>query len=172
MNSSLAQLDSPRMVLRKITTDDYDDYAQWYQNKKITAYITGQALTEEETRSRFKQVLEDNNAHDQLGWFAALNRDNSQFIGIGKLVLQNKGLVEIGYGLIPELWGAGYGTEMTACLLDHAEQFHFIKTITAIAFPLNEASIKILEKFQFYRYREGQDQQGKPFVEYRKDMRP
>lgn len=162
------ELTSKRMILRKLTHGNYDDYAQWYQNEQITAYITGRALTEEETKTRFNQVLIDNQIHDQLGWFAVMHKKNSLFIGIGKLVPKNESLIEIGYGLIPTYWNAGYGTEMTQCLLNHISQFNFVQTITAIAFPENRASIRILEKFDFSLHAKGIDEQGKPSAEYRK----
>ncbi len=161
---------SNRLSYRKFESIDFESYSGWYQDPLVTKYITGRALTVQETKVRFEMVLEDNQAHSALGWYKIHLKENDVFMGIGKLKIIDSGLVEIGYGMLPEYWSQGFGTEMIACLLDQAKTFRFITTIVAIADPDNAPSIRILERQNFEKHKQGADNEGRLFVEYRKKV--
>lgn len=163
---------SHRLSFGKFESSDFEMYSNWYQDPQVTKYITGRALTEQESKKRFEMVLDDNQKHASLGWYKINLLNIGIFIGIGKLKIIDKGIVEIGYGMLPEYWHQGYGTEMIACLLDYAKPFEFITTIIAIADPDNAPSIRILKRQNFAEFKRGVDQAGRPFVEYRKQIIP
>ncbi len=54
----------------------------------------------------------------------------------------------IGYMLLPEHWGSGYGTEIAKILIDLAKQAD-LRKLTATIDPANAASRKILINQQF-----------------------
>jgi len=77
-----------------------------------------------------------------------VNRDNMQVIGdIGfKGQPDNEGEVEIGYGLISEERGKGYGYEALEAMVKWAFSQEKVKVVKADCLIANYPSIKILEK--------------------------
>ncbi|OHX52516.1 GNAT family acetyltransferase [Planococcus salinarum] len=81
------------------------------------------------------------------GPWLALLKSNSTVIGdLGfKGKPDNKGAVEIGYGLLEEYWHKGYATEAVGALMDWAWQ-QGVRKIKAETLRGNPASIRVLEK--------------------------
>ncbi len=62
-----------------------------------------------------------------------------------------RGEVEIGYGLIPDVRGRGFATEMIGALCVWLLHQETVRRITALTLPDNWASIRVLEKSGFRR---------------------
>ncbi len=58
--------------------------------------------------------------------------------------------VEIGWWVMRDLWGRGYGAEAGAGALRYAWETLGRRRITAVAFPENRPSIRIMEKLGFH----------------------
>lgn len=54
--------------------------------------------------------------------------------------------VEVGYGFLPEYWGQGLATEITAACLRLAREDVGLKSVVALTAPDNSASRRVLEK--------------------------
>ncbi len=90
--------------------------------------------------------MNKNKNHKDFGSFKVFERDTNNFIGLGKLAINEEDLseAEIGYLLLPEFWGKGYGSEIASLMLEKAEESKTLNRITAIIDPNNLASKKIL----------------------------
>jgi ribosomal-protein-alanine N-acetyltransferase len=55
-----------------------------------------------------------------------------------------KGVVEIGYSVLPEWQRCGYATEIVNALVSHASSFENTNSIIAHTSPKNKASKKVL----------------------------
>jgi len=128
--------------LRKMTASDYERYATLVQDERVMRYITEQALTEAETKQRFERILEQQQ-HDRLGSYLTFSKE--EWIGIGHVTRsQTQSFeAELGYMLLPDHWGKGYGTAIAERLLQLATEEE-LQVVTATIDPAHEASRRIL----------------------------
>lgn len=89
---------------------------------------------------------------DLLGWgvWIVTLADNNQVIGdIGfKGKPDNQGIVEVGYGIIPEMHNKGIATESVRAITEWAFFSGKVKKIVAECLTDNIPSIKVLEKLK------------------------
>ena len=89
------------------------------------------------------------------GWYA-INTDKTagkrSLVGSGGYFgpPDNKGIVEIGYSILPEWQRRGYASEIVKCLVEHALTFKNVSGIIAHTSPKNKASIGVLSACEFY----------------------
>jgi len=128
--------------LRKMTASDYDRYAMLVQDDRVMRYITEQALTDAETKQRFERILEQQQ-HDRLGSYLIYAEET--WIGIGHMTRSQTQPfeAELGYMLLPDQWGRGYGTAIAERLLQLATEEE-LQVVTATIDPAHEASRRIL----------------------------
>lgn len=148
---------SERLSYHKFTRADADDYMSWYTNDEVMKHITGRGLTQEEAEARFKVALGINELHDDAGFFAVRKRGSDKFVGIAKFVYIEPNEAEVGYGMLPEFWGKGYGSEILDCMVKQARKHHRITKLMAIVSPENHGSKKILKKKGFVFFKEVRD---------------
>lgn len=70
-------------------------------------------------------------------------------IGNGGFFLDNEGIFELGYSILPQWENRGYATEAVASLVSWAFDNHQIPLIIARTNPYLHASVRVLEKNQF-----------------------
>ncbi|WP_454054868.1 GNAT family N-acetyltransferase [Clostridium sp. Marseille-Q7071] len=141
-----------RIYMQKFVSDkDFEDYFSLVANAKVMAMVTERAIPLEEARNDFKLLLCKNEKHEEFGIFKVLERATNNFIGLGKLEINENDFseAELGYLLLPEFWGKGYGSEIAEILLNKAEESKLLHRIIAIIDPKNVASKKILLKNNF-----------------------
>lgn len=57
--------------------------------------------------------------------------------------------VDIGFAFLPRFWSQGYGFESASAVRDHARDEVGLRRLVAIVDPVNEGSIRVLEKLGF-----------------------
>ena len=74
-------------------------------------------------------------------------KDTGEVAGICGLVKRD-GLddVDIGYSFLPRYWSKGYATEAALAVKEYAKNTIGLKRLVAITDPLNQGSIRVLEK--------------------------
>ena len=140
---------SERLIFKKFKKEDFPLYFQLTGNEQVMKMISGKALSKEEALQRFENILILNKKVKELGYFIVKSIHDGSFIGLAKIVLHENKEAEIGYSLLPENWGKGYGSEISRALVKEAKHFDFIESLVAIIDPENIASKKILEKSHF-----------------------
>lgn len=136
-----------RIYLQKFVSDeDFEYYFSLVSNEKVMAMVTERAIPLEEARIDFKLLLYKNKEYKDFGNFKVFETTSNDFIGLGLLKIDENDLskAELGYLLLPEFWGKGYGSEIANLLLNKAEESKALHQITAIIDPKNIASKKIL----------------------------
>jgi len=144
-------LTSERLVYTQVTLAEKENYMRWYTDNAVMQYITGTGLTNEQAEARFAKTLQTNEAYPTMGFYVVKNEANGEFIGIAKFTYLDDAhtQAEVGYGMMPEYWGMGYGSEMLRCLVAYARSFSDIKELIGIVNPENDASIRVLTKQGF-----------------------
>lgn len=108
--------------------------------------------------NHLKQLAEDPAILYWGPWLAMLKADNKVIGDLGfKGAPDNKGAVEIGYGLLEEYRGKGYATEAVAALVDWAWKQNGIHKVKAETLVDNQESIRVLEKLGMRKVAESEE---------------
>ncbi len=145
-------LETERLTLRGHRLDDFVHCAAMWADPKVTRYIGGKPLTEEESWTKFLRyaghwallgfgywVAEEKNTGTRVGevGFADYKRDVEPSL---------KGIPEIGWVLASQAHGKGYATEAVRAAVAWGDA-HFSSPRTAcIIAPENVASIRVAVK--------------------------
>jgi RimJ/RimL family protein N-acetyltransferase len=140
-------LESERLIFRKITETDFDSLAIMFRDPEVMA-AWEHTFTDEQIQkwidnqiSRYQKEI--------VGYFAAIQKDTSEFIGQMGLLWNDFGelrIMEIGYMLNHQYWGMGYATEGAAALVQYAfTEIGLNKVYTSIR-PNNQPSIRVAER--------------------------
>jgi RimJ/RimL family protein N-acetyltransferase len=106
----------------------------------------GELRTEEETVARLAWLQRDWLEHGYGRW-AVEEREGGRFVGHAGLSMHRlwPDDPELGYGVDPQLWGRGYGTEAAAAALAHGFQTLGFGRVVSLVHPDNLASIRVAE---------------------------
>lgn len=99
-----------QLIFKKFEATDFKDYFQLVSNEQVMAQITERAIPFEEAQVNYQKLLERNEKYELYGSYKVCDMD--EFIGFGHLTLNENeiGEAEIGYMILPEYWGKGYGS--------------------------------------------------------------
>ena len=92
-----------------------------------------------------------------FGYWMFLDRETGAPVGRGGLSHAHVGgrsEIEVGWAVLPELWGAGYGTEIGAASVRVAFDVLGVPDVVAYTLPDNLASRRVMEKLGFGYERE------------------
>jgi RimJ/RimL family protein N-acetyltransferase len=141
-------LHSERLILRRWTLDDFEDFAAMSADPEVMRFITpdGQPL------SRFAawQALCAIIGHWELrgfGLFAALESATERFVGrVGPWHPEEWPDLEIGWTIRKEFWGKGYATEAANRCIDYAFMELNREHLVSLILPENLRSIRVAER--------------------------
>jgi len=135
-----------RIYLDKLSPQDFESFYALTGNEKVMAMITERPLSTEEAMKKFNYFLENNEIHKSFGSFNVLEMGSSKLLGFAKLEItkEKPEEAELGYMILPELWGRGLGSEIAEILMEVAISDPNITRVWANTDPNNAASRKIL----------------------------
>jgi ribosomal-protein-alanine N-acetyltransferase len=139
------------IILEKFKLQDFELFFELMHDERITALLTTPSASLENSKRDFEEQIENSHQHPSFGLFKIFEKEKKQFIGAGKLTIENRNRkeAELGYMLLPHFWGNGYGNEITEVLLAKARKESTLKKVTAVIHPANVASRKILKRNGF-----------------------
>ncbi len=141
------QLESDRLFLRPITSEDESLLFSLDSDPEVMRYIGPVKTDREEIRTMIIRLQQYYTLNPGLGIFAAITKQGGEFIGWFELAHLDKTTeIELGYRLLKQHWGKGYATEMSAVLRDYAFNQIGLKRIVGITHPDNGASQCVLQK--------------------------
>jgi [ribosomal protein S5]-alanine N-acetyltransferase len=146
-------LTTERLVLKQMTEDDVTDLFALRSDETMMRYIDRPlAETPEDARRLLHMTNELHEAGDGINWGIYL-KDAPGLIGtIGYYRMKKEDFrAEIGYMLHTEYQRKGIMTEAMQRVLDYGFNIMKAHTIIADINPLNEASMRILERNGFVR---------------------
>ncbi|MBO8155073.1 MAG: GNAT family N-acetyltransferase [Bacillaceae bacterium] len=137
------------LTLKKFQSTDFKKYFLLVSDEQVMKMITERAIPIEEARKKFEKIVNRNNQFEIFGSYKVYN-DTNEYIGTGSLILneEKKDEAEIGYMLLPEYWGKGFGSKIADVLIEKAKQTS-VKRLTAVIDPNNIPSRNILIKRGF-----------------------
>ena len=167
------QLESARLVLRRITQDDLPFFTRIHALPKVAQHLYpgGRPRTPQATAAFLKSILE---SYEQLalGYLAVVRKEDGALIGrcgimelVVETALPEHGLrngwfgppeeaadvvltyeCELGYTFDPAVWGQGFATEAAGCVRDYARDVLGLSYVVSAILPQNSRSRRVAER--------------------------
>lgn len=141
---------TPRLVMRPFQPDDFADLHQICTDPDAMRHIPPSYLPETPAQVHARlQRYQDHQARHGMGFYHVANHAG-EFVGrAGLFWIDEAGLFELGYSLLPRYWGQGLATELTWRIIDHAFAEKGLVEICGRTVPWHTASRHVLEKTGF-----------------------
>jgi ribosomal-protein-alanine N-acetyltransferase len=144
---SAERLETARLVGTRITAGDLDRLRALYQDPRVAETLGG-VRSDDWVANQLELELDHWRRHGFGAWIFA-TRDGGAFVGRGAVrharVLDGD-QIEVGYALVPDFWGHGLASEMTAAMVTFAHDELVLDEIAAWTLTTNLASQRVLEK--------------------------
>lgn len=149
--SSFPVLQTKRLVLRQLTSNDSKSWFQNLSNHEICGLIGMDPL---ETFEELQEIIDsfEDRFREGVGMAWAITlKETGEFIGTCsyEIINQEKRVGEIGYDLLKEYWGLGFMTEALRAIIDYGFDQLGLNGIEANTDPANTASRSLLERLGF-----------------------
>ena len=178
--SGADRIESERLVLRRITRDDYDFFARIHAMPEVRRYIgNGRPHSAEESRAWIERMLATYKTLN-LGQLAVVRKSDGRLIGrcgLSELVVDAKaapGTIprgwfqraqapagtevletpDLGYTFDPGSWGHGYAPEAARCVFGYARANLEWRRIVSVIHPDNVRSLRVAERSGLRRDRQ------------------
>ena len=140
-----------RLEIRKLSIEDLGDFHQIHGDRALMEQIPAPVCTREESADQLTSIISayEVDGHRLRVWGAFL-KHSGPFVGVCASIGSAGPQRDIGYRIVKERWGRGFGTELTAGLIGYLKRDDAIKTLTARVDPHNTASIKILDRYMTF----------------------
>ncbi|WP_027137920.1 GNAT family N-acetyltransferase [Gaetbulibacter saemankumensis] len=141
--------ETERLILEKLTPDDAAFFLKLVNTPNWLKYIGDRQVYSLEDA---KQYLLDGpiKSYEDKGFgFYKLLLKSADNIAIGTCGLVKREVLEdvdIGFAMLPEYEGKGFGYESSQAVIELAKKEFNINRLVAITLPINAKSIKLLEK--------------------------
>ncbi|RTY66719.1 MULTISPECIES: GNAT family N-acetyltransferase [unclassified Flavobacterium] len=151
--SPFPDLETERLLLRRVNTNDIKEIFELRSNPETMKYIPRPLVkTNEDALEHIAMIDTKIEANEGINWAITL-KDNPKLIGvIGHYRIKPEHYrAEIGYMLLPEYHGKGIVSEAVKEAVNYGFQIMKLHSIEAMIDPDNDASAKVLEKNGFVR---------------------
>ncbi len=149
--SSLTVLETDRLIVRRISTEDAKFILQLLNEPSWLRFIGDKGVrTIEDARSYILNGPVDMYSRLGFGLYLAELKDENSSIGICGLIKRDAlEDVDIGFAFLPKYWGKGYAYEASTAVMAYGRNVLGLKRIVAITSLDNANSGKLLEKLGF-----------------------
>ncbi|CAM2989100.1 ribosomal-protein-alanine N-acetyltransferase [Flavobacterium succinicans] len=151
--SPFPNLETERLILRRVSTDDINEIFALRSNPETMKYIPRPLVTnEEEALAHFKMIDDKIETNEGINWAITLKGNNTMIGLIGHYRIKPEHYrAEVGYMILPEYHGKGITTEAVQCVVDYGFTRMKLHSIEGVIDPENEASQKVLQKCGFVK---------------------
>jgi len=141
-------LETSRLILREIETEDFGDLFRMNSDPQIMKYVGDGSTRNHGQMLRELDILMSHYVRKPgLGIWATILKENNTFVGASGLVhYDNTPEIEVGYRMLKEHWNNGYATEAAFGLLNYGFTSLRLKKIVSSAHVDNAPSRKVMEK--------------------------
>lgn len=116
---SSLKIETPRLILRPLRMEDFDDWARFLDDEVATRYIGGRQVRATAWRSFMGMC----GCWHMTGiaMFSVIEKSSGRWVGrLGPWYPEGWPEPEIGWGIAREHWGKSYATEGAAAAMDYA----------------------------------------------------
>jgi ribosomal-protein-alanine N-acetyltransferase len=150
--NSFPVIETDRLVLRKIETNDINDIFAYFSDDKVTRYLDFSSIKEVEMAERFVQRMSIGFENKEIIRWAITLKYENRLIGTCFLADFVEGsLGVLGYDLSRNYWNKGIMTEVLEIVIPFGFDVMGLHRIQAIVNPENIGSISLLKKMGFIK---------------------
>ncbi|REJ76340.1 MAG: N-acetyltransferase [Acidobacteria bacterium] len=158
-------IETERLLIRRFREADVDAIHEMRSDPEVMRYIRETAADREES-AKWTEAISAKWESEGIGYCALVEKATGDIAGwCGTWRIQETNEVEVGYAIAKTKWGKGFATEAAAAMVDHAFSELRLDYLVAVAYPENEASIRVMKKLGMSFVREGTFY-GKQLVQY------
>jgi len=141
-------LETERLILRKLSTDDAEFVLELLNEPSFLRYIGDRGVRNlEEAKQYILNRLVTSYERNGFGLYLVELKESSIPIGISGLVKRDTlPDPDIGFAYLPAYWSKGYAVESASAVMNYAREVLGLTRIVAITSLDNEASAKLLGK--------------------------
>lgn len=156
-----------RLYIRKLTYDDLHDLHKLQSNPNVMKYIINRPKTMKENEKELNKIIQHySETNNEFLVLAVCSKETHEFIGTCAVIKNENNEFEVGYRILEELWGNGYGSEILNLIISYSSELRRLDYIVASVDAENIHSIKILEKCGFTLVNETVDEEIGEIVKY------
>lgn len=148
MNKGTINLETDRLILRKIRLEDYADiFNSWTSDSEVSKYVTWNThKVIDETKKLVNYWVSDYDNDYTYRWLVLL-KDTGEIIGMIDVIQKDLRYMtaEVGYCYGSRYWGNGYATEALRVVIEYLHSEGFV-VVYAQHFDSNMASGKVMKK--------------------------
>jgi RimJ/RimL family protein N-acetyltransferase len=143
----MIKVETARLLLRTYEKQDLEALYLLWNDAEVMKYVRpGWTPSREDVEIYFERI-KNRWVENGFSHFAVTLKSESKLIGYcGFQNLENSSEIELLYGLAKQYWGRGYITEAAYACLRFAYENTDLDRIVALAYPLNKASSRVMEK--------------------------
>ncbi len=148
-------LETERMLLREFEMEDYKEVFDFGSNPEVGKYTGDEPLRSyEEAKAIIDNAFKTDYNMYGYGRWAPVYKPNNRVIGFAGLkYLKIIDETDIGFRFLPEYWGKGIATEISAAIIKYGFNELNLSRIIGIAHPQNIGSCKVLSKIGMEKYK-------------------
>jgi RimJ/RimL family protein N-acetyltransferase len=157
-------LETPRLALRHLVTEDLDALYALYRDLEVRQYFPDGTRTREETKQELDWFLRGHPKYPELGLWATVDRSSGAFLGRCGLLpweIEGQHEVELAFLIDKCRWGEGLATEAAKAIVDHARDVLRLQRLICLITPGNSASVRVAQKVGMSFERELIDELGR-----------
>lgn len=143
-----------RLEIRRFNEGDFDQYAEYHQNKDVYRYLYQDTPAEDALHANFSAAIDCKFSSDGDSANLAVIRKSDDAV-IGEVILKLSNISafqgEVGYIFNPRFSGNGYATEAVRAIVDVGFDDVGFHRIFARLDPKNRGSVGVVERLQFRR---------------------
>ncbi|WP_223034605.1 GNAT family N-acetyltransferase [Hanstruepera marina] len=140
--------ETKRLIISKFTPEDAAFYLELLNTPKWITYIGDRHLkTVDDAKNYLQEKTIPAYAKQGFGFYKLTKKESNRPIGTSGLIKRDTlDFPDIGFALLPEYEGKGYGYEASIKILELAKTTFKLNKVLGITLEHNTNSIKLLEK--------------------------
>jgi RimJ/RimL family protein N-acetyltransferase len=144
----LTVIETDRLVLRRLSTDDAEFINELLNQPSFLRYIGDKEVRNSADAVRYIQTGPIA-SYERFGFglYLVELKETGASIGIcGLLKRDSLPDVDVGFAFLPNYWSQGYAFESASAVMTYGREVLGLRRIVAITSPDNDASIRLLER--------------------------
>ncbi len=144
-------LETERLVLRRLTTDDAEFIFALVNDPSWLRFIGDRGVRNlQDARDYIRNGPMESYQTHGFGLYLTALKDSNVSIGIcGLLKRETLPDADIGFAFLPQFVGKGHAYEAGSAVMAHAKSAFGLSRVVAVTNPDNHGSIRVLEKLGF-----------------------
>jgi [ribosomal protein S5]-alanine N-acetyltransferase len=141
--------ETDRLIFRKVSWSDFDDWVKFFEDPVTSMYWVDEQETPQHACEKWYEKQHERYENDKGGMNALIEKSSGKLIGHCGLLVQTVDEIrelEIGYSLLPAFWNKGYAIEAATKCKTYAFENDFSDSLISIISLTNLPSQKVAVK--------------------------